>query len=123
MRTKSRSFSYLLIIALFLPLAATAHHGWNWSTGENIQLSGIINSVDLGNPHNIVMLEVDGQMWRTEMGQPGRNQRAGLTDNMLRPGVSVTVDGEPSARPGEKLLKVERLWIDGQEYVLYPSRI
>ena len=34
----------------------------------------------------------------------------------------LTVSGEPSANPEEKVLKVERLWIDGTEYELYPDR-
>lgn len=101
---------------------ALAHHGWAWSTGENIRLSGEITNVRLGNPHGRVMLDVDGETWELQVGQPWRNARAGLEDGDITEGVEMTVDGEPSA-DGAKLLKVERLWIDGQEFTLYPDRV
>jgi hypothetical protein len=108
--------------ALLLPGVALAHHGWNWTTGENIELTGTIMEVRLGNPHGELDLDVDGMLWTVEVGQPWRNSEAGLKDGDLAEGVVLTVSGEPSADPDEKLLKVERLWIDGTEYELYPDR-
>ena len=108
--------------ALLLPVAAFAHHGWSWTTGENIELTGTITETSLGNPHGELTMDVDGTSWTVEVGQPWRNSRAGLKDGDLAPGVVLTVSGEPSADPDEKLLKVERLWIDGAEFELYPGR-
>ena len=107
---------------LLLPAAAAAHHGWSWTTGENIELTGTITETRLGMPHGDVILDVDGTLWTVEVGQPWRNERAGLTDGDLAPGVELTVSGEPSADPDEKLLKVERLWLNGTVYELYPER-
>jgi hypothetical protein len=115
-------FAAALGAALLLPGAALAHHGWAWTTGENIELTGTITEVRLGNPHGELDLDVDGTLWTVEVGQPWRNSRAGLEDGDLAEGVVVTVSGEPSADPDEKLLKVERLWIDGVEHELYPDR-
>lgn len=108
--------------ALVLPAVALAHHGWSWTTGENIELTGTITEVSLGNPHGELTMDVDGTLWTVEVGQPWRNSRAGIEDGDLAEGVVLTVSGEPSADPGEKLLKVERLWIDGVQYDLYPGR-
>jgi Family of unknown function (DUF6152) len=108
--------------ALLLPSLALAHHGWSWTTGENIELTGTITDVRLGNPHGELTLDVDGTPWTVEVGQPWRNSRAGLEDGDLAEGVVLTVSGEPSADPDEKLLKVERLWIGGVEFELYPER-
>ena len=108
--------------ALLLPAVAAAHHGWSWTTGENIELTGTITATSLGNPHGELTMDVDGTLWTVEVGQPWRNSRAGLEDGDLAEGVVLTVSGEPSADPDEKLLKVERLWIDGVEYELYPDR-
>lgn len=121
----NRTFSAVagLGAALLLPAMALAHHGWGWSTGENIQLTGTITDLRLGNPHGRVMLDVDGVLWRLEVGQPWRNARAGLEDGDLAKGVVLTVDGEPNADPDNKHLKVERLWIGDREYVLYPDRL
>ena len=41
-----------LVAALALP--ALAHHGWRWTTGDNIELTGVIREADLGNPHGVL---------------------------------------------------------------------
>ena len=115
-------FAAALGAVLLSPAVALAHHGWAWTTGENIELTGTITEVRLGNPHGELDLDVDGTVWSVEVGQPWRNSRAGLEDGDLAEGVVLTVSGEPSADPDEKLLKVERLWIDGVGYELYPGR-
>ena len=115
-------YAAALCAALLPPGVALAHHGWAWTTGENIELTGTITEVRLGNPHGELDLDVDGTLWTVEVGQPWRNSRAGLQDGDLAEGVVLRVSGEPSADPDEKLLKVERLWIDGVEYELYPDR-
>jgi len=119
----------VLALAVALPLAgavssgpAAAHHGWAWTTGENVEMTGTVTAVDLGNPHGLVTLEVDGTAWTVEVGQPWRNERAGLAEGALVPGVEMTVSGEPSAEPDEKRLKAERFWIDGVLHDLYPGR-
>lgn len=111
-----------LAAALLLPLAAAAHHGWAWTTGENRELDGTIVEATLGNPHGELILDVDGEHWTVEVGQPWRHDRAGLTDEHFAPGTEIAVSGEPSADPDERVLKVERLWIDGTKYELYPER-
>lgn len=112
----------VLAASLLLPPAAAAHHGWAWTTGENRELSGTIVETTLGNPHGELVLDVDGERWTVEVGQPWRHERAGLTDAHFAPGTEITVSGEPSADPDERVLKVERLWIDGTKYELYPGR-
>ena len=103
-------------------VAALAHHGWAWTTGKNIELSGVIKEVKLGNPHGVLKLDVAGVTWTVEVGQPWRNKRAGLKDGDFAEGVQIRVIGEPSANASEKRLKVERLFIGNREYVLYPDR-
>jgi hypothetical protein len=102
--------------------AAFAHHGWTWTTGGNVDLTGIIKAVRLGNPHGILEVDVEGEVWTVEVGQPWRNERAGLKDGDLAEGIEIRAIGEPAAEPSEKRLKVERLFLGEQEYVLYPNR-
>ena len=102
--------------------AALAHHGWSWTTGGNIELTGVVTAVSLGNPHGRLQVDVEGEVWTLEVGQPWRNERAGLRDGDLAQGVEIRAIGEPSADPAEKRLKVERLFLGGREYRLYPDR-
>jgi hypothetical protein len=119
---RTRLLAALTAFVLLVPVLAQAHHGWRWTTGGNIELTGIIQEARLGNPHGILTVDADGESWTVEVGQPWRNDRAGLRDGDLAPGVEIRAIGEPAAEPEERRLKVERLYIGNQEYVLYPER-
>lgn len=108
--------------ALGLAGAASAHHGWSWTTGDNIELTGIIQEASLGMPHGTLAVDAEGDVWTVEVGQPWRNERAGLEDGDLAEGVEIRIVGEPSADIEDRLLKAERLYLGDQEYVLYPDR-
>lgn len=113
----------LLSVGLLLQSGlALAHHGWSWTTGGNIELTGVIQSARLGNPHGVLQVNVDGEVWAVEVGQPWRNERAGLREGDLSEGTEIRAIGEPAAGGSEKRMKVERLYLGGQEYVLYPGR-
>jgi hypothetical protein len=45
-----------------------------------------------------------------------------LGGSVLAKGVWITVHGHRSARPGERLVKAERVVIGGVSYNLYPDR-
>jgi hypothetical protein len=101
---------------------ALAHHGWAWTTGGNIDLTGVIKTATLGNPHGVLTVDVDGTVWTVEVGQPWRHDRAGLKESLLSPGTEIRAIGEPAADIKDKRMKVERLFIGGREYKLYPER-
>ena len=116
-------FIAVLALGLTAPaVGALAHHGWSWTTGGNIDLTGIVKTVRLGNPHGVLTIDVEGEVWTAEVGQPWRNERAGLEDGDLAEGVEIRVIGEPAADLAEKRVKVERLFLGNREYVLYPGR-
>ncbi|MBO6851571.1 MAG: hypothetical protein JJ867_14100 [Marinobacter sp.] len=119
-------FYYLLCFAVLAALlaasAAQAHHGWAWATDEEFEITGVIQSARLGNPHGELTIDVDGEEWVVEVGQPWRNDRVALTEEMLSPGREITVHGHRSAKEGERLVKAERVVIDGENYDLYPGR-
>lgn len=111
-----------LLLAATAALPAAAHHGWRWAEDGNFELTGIIKTAQLGNPHGLLTVDVEGEDWTVEVGQPWRNERAGLTDAMLAPGQEITVSGARSADPADKRVKAERIYIDGQLHNLYPER-
>lgn len=125
MKASIRKFLIAGMLAL-LPLlyfpAAFAHHGWAWTTGGNIDLTGVIRTAKLGNPHGVLTVDVEGETWTLEVGQPWRNSRAGLRDGDLKEGVEIRAIGEPSADKTRKLMKVEKLYLGDKEYILYSDR-
>ncbi len=116
-----RSFVTLVAMAA-LAGPALAHHGWRWTTGKNIELTGVIRTAQLGNPHGVLTVEAEDETWTVEVGQPWRNERAGLEEADLAPGVEATFIGEPAADTSKKLMKAERISIKGVTYELYPER-
>jgi hypothetical protein len=99
-----------------------AHHGWGWAEDEEFELTGSIVAVKLGNPHGELTVDVQGDTWVVEVGQPWRNERAGLTEEIMALGTVVTAHGHRSLNPEERLMKAERLIIAGRDYNLYPDR-
>ena len=102
--------------------AALAHHGWRWTEDGLFELTGVITTARLGNPHGILEVDAEGEAWIVEVGQPWRNARAGLADDMLVPGVEILVLGARSADHSENRVKAESVTIDGVLYELYTSR-
>ena len=111
-----------ILIGLAPAAPLSAHHGWGWETHEEFQLGGKVKSVRNANPHGTMLLSTRSGEWTVEIGQPWRNEQAGLTMQMLRPGTQLLVHGHRSARKGERLMKAERIVIAGKSYNLYPDR-
>lgn len=112
----------LVLAPILLPAASWAHHGWTWTTGRNIEISGRVTEAKLGNPHGVLTLDAKGTAWTVEVGQPWRNERAGLKDGDLAPGRTIRISGEPSADPKAKRIKAERIFIGDRRFDLYPER-
>jgi hypothetical protein len=120
---KSSSLALVaMLAAVFLTQPVWAHHGWGWATEEEFQLTGAITAVRLGNPHGELTLDVKGERWIVEVGQPWRNEKAGLTHKLLSKGQVITAHGHRSAKKGQRLIKAERVVINGRSYNLYPDR-
>ncbi|MCC7549850.1 MAG: hypothetical protein IT532_19050 [Burkholderiales bacterium] len=119
-----RGLLAILAMAVFGIVAqgVRAHHGWGWATDEEFEISGRIVNVRLGNPHGEVTIDAKGEKWVVEVGQPWRNERAGLADDLFSVGRTITVHGHRSARKSERLVKAERVVIDGKSHNLYPDR-
>jgi hypothetical protein len=111
-----------MLAILTLPSAARAHHGWSWAEGETFELTGVIQSARLGNPHGILKVMARGEEWTVEVGQPWRNARAGLKDSMLVKGVELTIQGNRAKDRKLKVMKAARVIIKGKVYKLYPER-
>lgn len=117
----------LAVIALVVGMlaqtgASFAHHGWSWTSGDNIELIGIIREISLGMPHGTLQVDADGEVWTVEVGQPWRNESAGLQPGDLAEGVEIRAVGEPSADLSDRLMKAERLYIGEREFILCPDR-
>ena len=103
--------------------AAFAHHGWRWTKDGQFELTAVVEKAELGNPHGVLTMDADGSKWLVEVGQPWRNERAGLTDAMLAKGATLIIVGKRSSDAKEQRMKAERIVIGGKNFDLYPERL
>jgi hypothetical protein len=109
-----------VLVGIVVP--SLAHHGWAWAEDGDFELTGVIVSTRLGNPHGLLTLNANGEDWEIEVGQPWRNERAGLKDSMLVKGVELIAQGHRAREESERRMKAERIIIAGKRYDLYPDR-
>ena len=121
--TLTRRFIALGLPALFLARPAIAHHGWRWTDDGRFELRGLITEARLGNPHGVLTIDAEGEIWKAEVGQPWRNERAGLNDAMLAPGTDIKIIGKRAADPEQRLVKAEAIELAGALFELYPERL
>ena len=124
MQTKQRIITlWIGLVFLAASQIASAHHGWRWTEDGKFELIAIVEKATLGNPHGVLVMDAEGEKWTVEVGQPWRNERAGLTDEMFAKGAELTILGKRSSDPKEKRMKAERIVIKGKNYDLYPDRL
>ncbi len=101
---------------------ATAHHGWSWYGNEDFSLTATVVEKQFGNPHDRLTVEADGQRWNLLLSPPNRSRQAGLTDELVDVGDTITAHGHRRESGDQFEMKTERLEVDGKLYNLYPDR-
>jgi hypothetical protein len=76
---------------------AFAHHSFSMFDSLTTQnLTGVVKSLDIVNPHSWLNIVVAGRTeWALEMGGPGQLQAQGWTSAGIKPGDSITVRIHP----------------------------
>ncbi|WP_027349979.1 DUF6152 family protein [Halotalea alkalilenta] len=112
-----------LCVCALLATKAAAHHGWSWAEGELSELTGTIREVSFAPPHPSLEVEIEGEVWQVDLGNPNQTQRSGFAQGSAEVGDEVTILGNRSLDESENLIKAVRITIDGQNYDMYPGRI
>jgi hypothetical protein len=120
--TRRAAAALVLTLALGAP-AALAHHGWSGYLDDDFVLTGVVEEIELGQPHGHLMVHADGGMWDVVLGPPARNQRAGINDGVIKVGDTVTAQGKRHRDPERHEMKTERLTVGEKVYDIYPERL
>jgi hypothetical protein len=125
---ESRGFSRRAAAALFLALtlgatSALAHHGWSGYLDDDFSLTGVVEEIELGQPHGHLMVRANGGVWTVVLGPPSRNRRAGISDDVVEVGDTVTARGKRHRDPNRLEMKTERLEVGEEVYDIYPERL
>jgi hypothetical protein len=106
----------LLLTAACVLFAATAsaHHGWSsYDTSKAFTITGPVDTLSWGDPHVRLTLKHDGASWESILAPVSRMSARGLSEDMLKPGAQVSVEGYPSTR-NEHEMRAERITVAGK---------
>ena len=108
--------------ALTLAAPAWAHHGWADYQPTESEVTGVVQSVELGAPHGLIKVKAPDGMWNAMLAPPAAIQRSGLERSALPVGTRVTARGHRHNDPARLEIKTERLVVGPRTYDLYPAR-
>ena len=120
MRFAGRTVAFA--VALGLPAAATAHHGWAWTQDEESRLAGTIQSISFGNPHMHLQLRNDQGTWEVDLSPPIVAQGSGFGPGVARSGDRATLTGHRARDANLLAFKGETITVNGKTYDVYPQR-
>ena len=112
------------LFALGAAGSAAAHHSFavHFVADKIVTVKGTVEEFSFRNPHGLLMLtakDASGaeQHWRIETNSPNILRRRGWSEESIKPGDQVTVEGYP-ARDGSPSMRVYRVTFpDGRELV------
>jgi len=116
--------SAALALALGLAASAAAHHSFavHFVADKMVTVKGRVTEFSFRNPHGLISLDArdaDGteQHWRIETNSPNILRRRGWSEDSIKPGDQVTIEGYP-ARDGSTSMRVYRVtFADGHELI------
>jgi hypothetical protein len=121
-RRNFRTSLTILAGALAIALPAFAHHGWADYQTQESEVSGVVQSVELGAPHGVIKVKAANGLWDVVLAPPAGIQRSGLKRSALPVGTQVTARGHRHNDPKRLEIKTERLVVGSRTYDLYPDR-
>jgi hypothetical protein len=113
----------IAVMAVALAAPASAHHGWSEYQDEQFDITGTLASpVSLAGPHATARLQVDDDLWNLVFAPPTRTAAAGLTEDAVPVGATVTASGHRHLDEGTLEVKTERLTWNDTVFDVYPER-
>lgn len=116
-------------VALAVPAAAAAHHGWGWTEDEESRLSGTIEAISFGNPHMHLQLRSDvagwseGAVWEVDLSPPIVASRSGFGPEAAKVGDRAILTGHRARDKDVLGFKAETITVKGKTYDVYPQRV
>jgi hypothetical protein len=105
--------AHLTVLLLSLSGAALAHHGWSGYETEIQTVKGVIDQSSYSSPHGSIHLKTPDKTWVVVLAPPSRMSNRGLTEEMLKVGTQVSVDGYQH-KDDKTEMRAERISVNGK---------
>ena len=116
MRTTFRLVAPAALLAMMVGASVQAHHSFTATYFEDrtVTIQGKLLQFMFRNPHSFVHVEApdeNGQMhrWAVEWGGAAQLANQGVTNQTLRVGDVVTIEGNPGRKPGDYRMRMQYL--------------
>ena len=110
-------------MAMVIAAPASAHHGWSEYGDEQFDITGTLETgVSLAGPHGTAQIKSDAEVWDIVFAPSSRTARAGLTEDAIPVGDTVTASGHRHLDESTLEIKAERLTWNGKVFNVYPDR-
>ena len=111
----------LMAVAMAAPVSA--HHGWSEYGDEQFDITGTLATpVSLAGPHATAQIQVDDDLWDLVFAPSTRTAEAGLTEDAVPVGATVTASGHRHLDEATLEVKTERLTYNDTVFDVYPER-
>ncbi len=103
---------------MLLSGGALAHHGWgSYDAGRMFTITSAVTRLEWANPHVHIDLAYEGKTWEIVLAPPFRMSNRGLSEELIKAGTTVSVEGYPSTRVGTEM-RAERIVVNGKSFEL-----
>ena len=113
----------IVLMAVALAAPVSAHHGWSEYQTEQSAITGTLETpVSLAGPHATAQIRVGEKLWDVVLAPSTRTAAAGLTEDAIPVGATVTASGHRHLDEATLEIKTERLAWNGTVFNVYPER-
>lgn len=113
----------IAFVAVALAAPINAHHGWSEYQDEQFELTGTLaTAVSLAGPHGTAQIKAGDELWDIVLAPSPRTASAGLTEDAIPVGDTVTASGHRHLNESTLEIKTERLMWKGKVFDVYPER-
>lgn len=111
------------VIGVALAAPVSAHHGWSEYSDEQFEITGTLaTAVSLAGPHGTAQIKAGDDLWDIVLAPSSRTASAGLTEDVIPVGDTVTASGHRHLDESTLEIKTERLTWNGKVFNVYPDR-
>jgi hypothetical protein len=113
----------IVLMAVAMAAPSSAHHGWSEYQDEQFELTGaLVTPVSLAGPHATAQIRADDDVWDIVLAPSTRTAAAGVTEDVIPVGATVTASGHRHLDEATLEIKTERLTYNGKVFNVYPER-